>query len=85
MSENEPILAELRSIKRLLIAFVAIKDLKREEKIRVLDNMGYQPKEIGEILGTTANTIRVTLHSIRKKEKKGKNAETGQNSTEGSK
>jgi DNA-directed RNA polymerase specialized sigma24 family protein len=31
--------------------------------------MGFQPKEIGELLGITANAARVALHSVRKKGK----------------
>jgi DNA-binding CsgD family transcriptional regulator len=33
----------------------------------MLSSAGFQPKEIAEICGTTANTVRVALSTIRKK------------------
>ena len=46
------------------------KDFK--EQVRLLSSVGLQPKEIGDILGKTANNVRVTLSYIRKESSKGK-------------
>lgn len=67
-NHNDEILAEVRRIKKLLV-LIAIKDQKQKDQVRLLDNVGFQPKEIGELLGITANAARVTLHSVRKKGK----------------
>jgi DNA-directed RNA polymerase specialized sigma24 family protein len=39
------------------------------ERVLVLSNVGFQPKEIADILGKTPNHIRVTLHHLRKEGK----------------
>ena len=75
-NHNDEILTELRRIEKLLV-LIATKDEKQKEQVRVLDSMGFQPKEIGELLGITANAARVALHSVRKKGKS-KKVETGQ-------
>jgi DNA-directed RNA polymerase specialized sigma24 family protein len=67
-SHNDEILAELRRIEKLLV-LIATKNQKQKEQVRLLDSMGFQPKEIGELLGITANAARVALHSVRKKGK----------------
>lgn len=46
-----------------------IADKKRQEQIMMLSNAGFQPKEIADILGTTANSVRVALSTMRKKKK----------------
>lgn len=40
------------------------------EQVKILSAAGLQPKEIAEILGTTPNTVRVTLVNIRKQKRK---------------
>ncbi len=65
-SHNDEILAELRRIEKLLV-LIATKNEKQKEQVRLLDSLGFQPKEIGELLGITANAARVALHSVRKK------------------
>jgi DNA-directed RNA polymerase specialized sigma24 family protein len=67
-SHNDEILVELRRIEKLLL-LIATKNQKQKEQVRLLDSMGFQPKEIGELLGITANAARVALHSVRKKGK----------------
>lgn len=58
-----------------LLALQAVGDKKKStEAISALSRFGLQPKEIAEILGTTANTVRVALSTMRKKKVK-KNAE----------
>jgi DNA-binding CsgD family transcriptional regulator len=40
------------------------------EQISLLSKAGLQPKEIADIVGTTPNTVRVTLSTARKQNKK---------------
>jgi len=50
-----------------LVALSLVKELKtQKEQIALLSDAGFQPKQIAEILGTTSNTVRVALHSIKK-------------------
>lgn len=68
--END-ILAELEKITKLL-SLIATKGDNQRQQITLLDSVGFQPKEIAELLGTTPNNVRVTLVSIRKKSKQRK-------------
>ena len=52
-----------------LAALSVVADKPQQEKIVMLSNAGFQPKEIADICGTTANTVRVALSTIRKKRK----------------
>ena len=57
----------------LLIRLVALdvaKGLPRNEQLWLLSTAGLQPKEISELLGTTPNTVRVTLSQLRKEGRK---------------
>jgi DNA-directed RNA polymerase specialized sigma24 family protein len=38
----------------------------QSEQIVLLNKAGFQPKEIADILGTTANTVRVSLSKTRR-------------------
>jgi hypothetical protein len=67
-NHNDEILLELRRIEKLLV-LIATKDQTQREQVRLLSSMGFQPKEIGELLGITANAARVVLHTVRKKGK----------------
>lgn len=67
MPDNADIVHELRRIVRVL-AIIATKEEKQTDQISTLSNMGFQPKEIAEIVSTTPNTVRVTLAGIRKKQ-----------------
>jgi NADH:ubiquinone oxidoreductase subunit F (NADH-binding) len=62
------VLEELRKITKLLVVLVT-EDMKQKDQIRNLDRVGFQPKEIAELIDTTPNTVRVALHDIRKKKK----------------
>jgi hypothetical protein len=59
------ILRELKIIKRLLTHNLLTGDSQMKQ-IGKLDSIGFQPKEIAEMLGTTSNTVNVTLNRIRK-------------------
>jgi hypothetical protein len=52
--------AHLEHIDRLL-ALIAVKDKPQVEKITTLAAVGYPPVEIAALIGTTANTVSVTL------------------------
>lgn len=49
-----------------LLAITAVKGMPQTAQIATLSRAGFPPKEIAEILGTTPNTVRVTLVSIRR-------------------
>ena len=65
------ILLELQKITRLL-SLIATKGESQKQQITLLDSVGFPPKEIAELLGTTANTVMVLLVGIRKTSKKNK-------------
>lgn len=53
-----------------LSALSYVADKPQHEQIKMLSNAGFQPKEIANICGTTANTVRVALSTMRRKQKK---------------
>lgn len=55
-----------------LLGVIAVKGLTQSEQIATLSNLGFAPKEIAIVLGTTPNTVRVTLVGIRRAAKYGK-------------
>lgn len=67
MDENcHEVLQRLERIERL-ISILATKDLKQREQIATLSRAGFTPKEIAELVGTTSNTVSVTLAQARKR------------------
>ncbi len=67
--QNE-ILAKLDRVLRLL-ALQATREMRQRDQIAILSRAGFAPKEIAEILGTSANTVRVELVTIRRNKRKG--------------
>jgi len=65
---EEEILQELRCISKLL-SLTVTRDLSQKEKIELLSGIGFQPKEIADLIGTTPGSVSVTLTAIRKKAK----------------
>jgi DNA-binding CsgD family transcriptional regulator len=57
---------ELRRLSNL-VALLLVKGESQTEKIRTLAAAGYPPNEIASLLGTTANSVSVTLHKLRRK------------------
>lgn len=49
-----------------LLALLLVKGEQQPEKIKTLANVGYSAAEIGQLLGTSANTVSVTLYKLRK-------------------
>lgn len=66
MSEYEKIIITKLNTLIKLAAISALRGRELKEQVAILDRMGYQPKEIAEILGKTPNHIRVALHALRK-------------------
>ena len=50
-----------------LLALNLPETMSQQDKIEILTSMNMKPKDIAIILGTTSNTVRVALHSIKKK------------------
>lgn len=51
----------------MLLSMNLVKEYKlQKDKIVELYKLGFKPKEIAEILGTTENTVNVTLSKSRK-------------------
>lgn len=63
------LLEELKRITKILV-LIAAEDKTQKEQIAILDRVGFAPKDIAELLGTTPNTVRVALVDIRKKSKR---------------
>lgn len=70
-SLEKDILVALEKIAKLL-SLIATKGESQKQQIALLNSVGFQPKEIAELLGTTPNNVRVALVSIRKGTKKNK-------------
>ncbi len=68
----EDILNELKKANKLL-ALIALEKLENQkDKILALDKIGFTPKDIAEIVGTTSNSVSVTLSKSRKADAKQK-------------
>jgi len=63
------IVDRLDKVIRLLAISIAL-GKKQNEQIELLNDAGFKPKEIADILGTTGNTVRVALSQIRRKSKR---------------
>ena len=60
-----------RSLDRIakILAGLLLKDIEdgeQKQKIKRLKQCGFENAEIAEMLGTTANTVKVAVHSIKK-------------------
>lgn len=62
--ENE-ILQELQLISKLL-ALTVTRELKQREKIGLLSGIGFRPKEIAALIGTTPNIVSAEISNIMK-------------------
>ena len=65
-SIDEQILEELRRMNRLL-AVTSLRDLSKRERIELLANVGFPPREIADLIGTTPNTVSVELSKLRRR------------------
>lgn len=73
--KEEEILRELRRISKLLV-LTATKDQTQKDRIVLLSRIGFEPKDIASLLGTTSGTVSVTL-SITKKRARDEKGEIG--------
>ena len=54
-----------------LLALNLVKDMElQKDQIITLSSFGFQPSQVADLLGTTANTVRVALSKARKKARK---------------
>lgn len=67
-SDQEGVLQELRRISRLLTVVATKEVATKRERISILADAGFEPKEIADLVGTTPNTVSVTLYSLRKEQ-----------------
>lgn len=44
----------------------ATKGMKQSDQIALLDRVGFPPKEIANLIGTSSNTVNVALSKLRK-------------------
>lgn len=65
-SEFSELSGRLNTISRLLAVSI-IDGKKQSDQIRLLSKAGLEPKEIADIIGTSSNTVRVTLSTMRKR------------------
>lgn len=72
MDEEGRLIIERLDILIKLTAAAAIRDKGLKDQVSLLSSVGLQPKEIADVLGKTANNIRVTLSTIRKEKVKRK-------------
>lgn len=63
------IVAELRKIAKLLVLTLTKDEPKQVANIELLSKVGFAPREIAELLGTTPNTVNVALSQMRSKGK----------------
>ena len=62
---EDELLTKIDRIMRLL-ATNAIKGLTQREQIAILNQVGFPPREIADLVGTSSNTVRVELVALRK-------------------
>ena len=65
---DEQALEKLDQILRILV-LNATRDLKQRDQIDLLDKVGFTPKAIADLWGTSSNTVRVELVTVRKSRK----------------
>ena len=63
--DNET-LNELKKMNKIL-ALLLVKDMEQNDKIKALSKSGFQPKDIADLIDTTANTVSIILSRSRKK------------------
>ena len=62
----------VRPLERIanLLALLVTHGKPQSEQINLLTGAGYSPAEIGALVGTTANTVSVTLYQLKSAKKK---------------
>jgi DNA-binding CsgD family transcriptional regulator len=75
---DDPILQRLDTLIRLQGRIAVAQLATQKEKILFLSSTGLGPKEIGEILGVSANSVSVALVNARKAAEKGAKAKSSE-------
>ena len=66
---EEEILQELQRISKLLVSIATKDQTQQKDQIDTLSRVGFEPKEIADLLDTTPNTVSVALSQLKKKGK----------------
>ena len=66
---NADLIDEIKKTNKLLV-IMATKYLPQTDKIALLSRVGFGQKEIADLVGTTSNTVGVTLNKLKKKKQK---------------
>jgi DNA-directed RNA polymerase specialized sigma24 family protein len=66
---EELVADKLNKLLRVVTASV-IKGMKQGDQIALLNRIGFPPKEIADLIGTTRNTVNVALSTFRKEKKR---------------
>jgi DNA-directed RNA polymerase specialized sigma24 family protein len=76
-------LIKLNTLSLKLNALSLVEGKSQTEKIFLLSKVGFAPKEIADLIGTTPNTVRVALVDIKKSIRKrgGQNGKVQKQST----
>ncbi len=64
---SEALICEKLDRLSALVALEAIEGKSQIDQIELLRRAGYQPKEIAQLIGTTSNTVSVSLSKLRNK------------------
>jgi hypothetical protein len=69
---SSPVADQARQLDRIskLLAIVAVKGENQADKIITLSAVGFTASEISQLLGTTPNTVAVTVYQHNKKKSK---------------
>jgi len=62
---SDRVLAELRRVTKLLV-LIAVEGKAQKEPIPRLSRVGFEPREIAQLLGTAPDTVDVTLRTARR-------------------
>lgn len=66
--QDKELLNTLKELVMLLSVYIK-RGVSQTILINELSEVGFQPKRIAELIGTTSNTVRVALHQAKKKSK----------------
>ena len=72
---DDPVVQRLDRLGKLLALLVSEGRTKTEAMLR-LSSVGFGPKEIADLLGSTPNAVSVTLHQARTSGGRSKNVQT---------
>jgi hypothetical protein len=68
-AEDKPEMGKKTDILTRLVAIGIVNGKKQRDQVRLLSIAGMSPSEIADLLGTTPNTVNVTLSALRKEKR----------------